>query len=95
MGVPDQDAGTIQVSDMVRAMPPTVARAKSVFIDCDACPRAMGKVHVAALQDFRDWARFSVIPDRAKADLIFLFSANPYLGDYLTRDGKDTRPVLR
>jgi len=28
-----------------------------------------------------------------QADLIFMFSANPYLGDYLTRKGPDTRPV--
>jgi len=25
--------------------------------------------------------------------LVFLFSANPYLGDYVTRDGPDKRPV--
>ena len=31
--------------------------------------------------------------NRRKADLIFLFSANSYLGDYGTRDGPDTRPV--
>jgi hypothetical protein len=34
-----------------------------------------------------------VVPDPKKADLIFLFSANRYLGDYLTRDGADQRPV--
>ncbi len=28
-----------------------------------------------------------------QADLILVVSANPYLGDYLTRDGPDQRPV--
>ena len=31
--------------------------------------------------------------DPKQADLLFMFSANPYLGDYLTRKGPDTRPV--
>ena len=47
----------------------------------------------AALLELADWNRFRVLPDRRRADLIFLLSANPYLGDYLTRDGPDTRPV--
>ena len=34
------------------------------------------------------------VPDPTNADLIFLFSANPYLGDYVTRDGPDKRPVI-
>jgi hypothetical protein len=47
----------------------------------------------AAFQELADWGRFEVVASRKKADLIFLFSANPYLGDYVTRDGPDTRPV--
>lgn len=77
----DEDTGLIHVSDMVRAIPPKVARAKSVYIDCDACPRAMGKARVAALQEMRGWSRFTVVADRTKADMVFLFAANPYLND--------------
>jgi hypothetical protein len=40
------------------------------------------------------WNRFRILEDRKKADVVFLLSGNPYLGDYLTRDGPDTRPVL-
>ncbi len=89
----DEDTGLIHVSDMVRALSPKVAQAKFVYIDCDACPRAMGKARVAALQEIRDWNRFTVVADRTKADMVFVFAANPYLNDYVTRDGPDTRPV--
>jgi hypothetical protein len=35
-----------------------------------------------------------LVLDRRHADLVFLFSANRYLGDYATREGPDTRPVF-
>ena len=78
---------------MFRALPPKVTQAKSVYIDCDACPRGMAAAWLAAFQALTDWGRFDITPDPKKADLIFLFSANPYLGDYVTRDGPDKRPV--
>jgi hypothetical protein len=37
--------------------------------------------------------RFQMVRNRHEADLVLLFSANEYLGDYLTRDGPDKRPV--
>jgi len=40
------------------------------------------------------WNRFRILEDRRKADVVFLLSGNPYWGDYLTRDGPDTRPVF-
>jgi hypothetical protein len=46
-----------------------------------------------AFQYLTEWGRFDIVPDPKKADLIFLFSANQYGGDYLTRDGPDTRGV--
>jgi hypothetical protein len=93
IGTLDKATGTIDVADMFRALPPKVTRAKSVYIDCDACPRGMAVAWLAAFQELVDWGRFDIVPDPRKADLVFLFSANPYLGDYVTRDGPDKRPV--
>jgi hypothetical protein len=93
LGTLDKSNGTIYVDDMERGLPPKVAEAKSVFILCDACPRGMSKAKLAAFEELEGWNRFDVLDDPNKADLIFLFSANPYLGDYVTRDGPDRRPV--
>lgn len=38
--------------------------------------------------------RFHLVESPHGADLVFLFSGNEYLGDYLTRDGPDNRPVF-
>jgi hypothetical protein len=84
---------TIHVDDIVLELPEQVRRAKTVAIVCDACPRAEAKARKAALRALLDWNRFTLSDDPHHADLIFLFSANPYLGDYLTRDGPDKRPV--
>lgn len=93
VGSLDRATGTISVADMFRALPPKVTQAKSVYINCDACPRGMAAAWLAAFQELVDWGRFDIVPDPRKADLIFLFSANPYMGDYVTRDGPDKRPV--
>jgi hypothetical protein len=93
VGTLDKATGTIFVEEMFRALPRTVTQAKSVYIDCDACPRGMAAAWLAAFEALTDWRRFDIVPDPKKADLIFLFSANPYLGDYITRDGPDKRPV--
>ena len=53
----------------------------------------MAAAEQTAFQEMVDWGRFDVIGNRKNADLVFLFSANPYLGDYGTRDGPDSRPV--
>jgi hypothetical protein len=93
IGSLDQATNTIQVDDMVRTLPPKVMQAKSVYIYCDGCVRGMAKAKPAAFEQLTAWNHFTVVPDPHKADLIFLFSANPYLGDYVTRDGPDKRPV--
>jgi hypothetical protein len=93
VGSLDQIAGTIHVDDVYRALPPKVARARSVHIGCDGCVRGMAAAWLAAFQELTEWGKFDIVPDPRKADLIFLFSANPYLGDYVTRDGPDKRPV--
>jgi hypothetical protein len=69
-----------------------ITQANSVFIDC-VCPRELAEARDAALHQLQDWGRFRLAENHRQADLIFLFSGNPYLGDYLTRDGPDKRPV--
>lgn len=93
-GVLDKPSDTIHVGDIVAALSSKVSQAKSAYIDCDACPRAMADAGLIAYHELQDWARFDLAPDRRHADLVFLFSANSYLGDYVTRDGPDTRPVF-
>lgn len=70
-----------------------IKRASSVAIDCTACPRALAKARETARRELAVWDRFQIVDDPEHADLIFMFSANPYLGDYLTRKGPDLRPV--
>ncbi len=67
--------------------------ADSAAIDCSACPRALAKAGKTAEQQLAAWKRFRIVNDPKQADLVFMFSANPYLGDYLTRKGPDSRPV--
>jgi hypothetical protein len=93
IGTPGPAASAIHVFDIVAATPPKVAQSKTVYIDCDSCVRDMAKARLAAFQELTAWKRFTVVPDPHKADLVFLFSQNPYLGDYVTRDGPDNRPV--
>jgi len=71
---------------------PKIMQAKSALIVCE-CPRAMAVAEGRALQELQLWGRFQIVHRRDQADLVFLFSANQYLGDYLTRDGPDKRPV--
>jgi hypothetical protein len=71
---------------------PKVVEAKSALIVCE-CPRGMAVAEGRALEELQLWGRFQIVKHRDKADLVFLFSANQYLGDYLTRDGPDKRPV--
>ena len=93
-GILDKTTSTIHVTNVIRALSPKITHARSVYIDCNACPRAMANAWSAAFQALTEWGRFDITPDPKKADLIFLFAANPYDGDYLTRDGPDTRPVF-
>jgi len=93
IGTLDTATGTIHIDDMFTALSPKIVQATSVYIDCDACPRGMAAAWQAAFDELEDWKRYDITPDPKKADLIFLFAANPYLGDYVTRDGPDKRPV--
>jgi hypothetical protein len=74
------------------ALPAKIMQANSVYVDC-VCPRALGAAQETALLELQSWGRFKISEDRRHSDLIVLFSGNPYLDDYLTRDGPDMRPV--
>lgn len=69
-----------------------IVKANSVYVDC-VCPRALAAAQETALQQLQSWGRFQIAQDRHQTDLVILFSGNPYLGDYVTRDGPDKRPV--
>ena len=72
---------------------PKILKAQTVYLDCD-CRREMKASVPNALPEFFEWGRYQLAPDRDHADLIFLFSMHPYLGDYFTRDGPDKRPAI-
>jgi hypothetical protein len=72
---------------------PKILQARTVFLDCD-CRKEMAVSVPTALPELLDWGRYQLVPDRQHADIILLFSMNPYLGDYLTRDGPDKRPAV-
>jgi hypothetical protein len=74
-------------------IPTKILRSGTVYIDCSACPRALATAGKTANLELRDWGRFRIVDNPRSADLIFMYSGNPYLGDYITRDGPDTRPV--
>lgn len=74
------------------ALAAKIVKASSVYVDC-VCPRALAAAQETALQQLQIWGRFQIADNRRQTDLVILFAGNPYLGDYLTRDGPDTRPV--
>lgn len=93
VGTLNKATTAIHVSDIFPVLSAKVTQAKSVYIDCDNCVRGMEKANRAALDFLTDWKRFTLVQDPKNADLVFLFSANRYLGDYITREGPDQRPV--
>jgi hypothetical protein len=73
-------------------LPGKIMEASTVYVDC-VCPRGLAVARATAVRQLRDWGRFEIADNHRQADLVLLFSGNPYLGDYLTRDGPDTRLV--
>jgi hypothetical protein len=92
-GILSTKTATIHVTDMIPALPSKITQARSIYIECDACPRQMAVAWSTAFQYLTEWGRFEIVADLRRADLVFLFSANQYGGDFLTRDGPDTRAV--
>ena len=70
-----------------------IKKATSAAIDCSDCPRSLANAGKAAQQALTMWGRFRLVDDPKQADILFVLSGNPYLGDYLTRKGPDERPV--
>jgi hypothetical protein len=75
------------------ALPAKIMQATSVYVDC-VCPRGLAVAQDTAVLQLQSWGRFQISQQRWESDLVFLFSGNPYLGDYITRDGPDPRPVV-
>jgi hypothetical protein len=73
-------------------VPDKIMEANSVYVDC-VCPRGLSVAQSTAVEQVKFWGRFQLSNNRHESDLIFLFSGNPYRGDYFTRDGSDTRYV--
>src|SRR5580658_7508784 len=90
--VPFATAGSAVKSEH-SALSEKIMQANSAYISCE-CPRGLAVAGTRALQQLRSWGRFQIVDSVRQADLVFLFSANPYLGDLLTRDGPDKRPVF-
>lgn len=93
IGTLEPDHETLKVAEILSPLSPKVMQAKTVYIDCEQCVRGMTKASQAAIDALAEWKRFTVVQDPRRADLILLFSPNPYRGDYVTRKGPDTRPV--
>jgi hypothetical protein len=70
-----------------------IKKATSAAIDCSDCPRSLANASKAAKQALTAWDRFRLVEDPQQADILFILSGNPYIGDYLTRKGPDQRPV--
>lgn len=70
------------------ALPAKITQASSVYLDW-VCPRGLAVAQDTAVQQLQGWGRFQISQQRWESDLIFLFSGNPYPGDYITRDGPD------
>jgi hypothetical protein len=73
-------------------LPAKSMQANSVYVDC-ICPRGLAVARETAVEQLKSWGRFQISQNRRQTDLVLLFSGNPYLGDYITRDGPDTRNV--
>jgi hypothetical protein len=74
-------------------LPAKIMQATSVYVDC-VCPRGLAVAQDTAVREFQSWGRFQILQQRRQTDLVVLFSGNPYLGDYITRDGPDKRSVV-
>jgi hypothetical protein len=90
---PGAPKNTKATKEKVAPLSSKILQARTVFLDCD-CRKEMAISVPTALPELLDWGRYQLVADRHQADLILLFSMNPYLGDYLTRDGPDKRPAL-
>jgi hypothetical protein len=72
------------------AQSPKIMNAKTVYFEDGT---GVDKVGEAALVELKKWGRFQTVADKKNADLIFIFSADPYKGDYITLASGNTGPM--
>lgn len=67
-----------------------ILSAKTIYFDDRSGAPASGK---KALEQLKKWGRYQIVQDRKQADLVFLFSADPYKGGYIIISGGQTATV--
>jgi hypothetical protein len=72
------------------ALSTRILSAKTVYFNDKTGSDAVGR---NALAQLRKWGRFAVVPDQKEADLIFLFSADPYRGGNIILSGGQTGSI--
>jgi hypothetical protein len=71
---------------------PQLLSAKSVYFDDRTGSPAVAK---RAVERLKKWGRYQVVNDPKQADLILLFSADPYKGGYIIISGGQTATIDR
>src|SRR5271155_4174746 len=69
---------------------PKILSAKSVYFDDRTGAPAAAK---KAAEQLKKWGRYQIVSDRKQADLILLFSADPYKGGYIIVSGGQTATI--
>ena len=69
---------------------PKILSAKSIYFDDRSGSPAVAR---EALFQLLKWDRFKIVDDRKNADLIFLFSSDPYHGGYVIFSGSQTGTI--
>ena len=69
---------------------PKILTAKSVYFDDQSGAYVVGE---KTLSQLKKWGRFKIVKDPKQADLIFLFSADPYKGGYVVYSGGQTGTI--
>jgi hypothetical protein len=69
------------------AKSPMMMAAKTVYFDNKTGADAVGEATVAQI---KKWGRYRLVTNKAKADLIFLLTADPYRGGYIVMASGET-----
>jgi hypothetical protein len=69
---------------------PKILSAKSVYFDDRTGAAATAR---KAVEQLKKWGRYEIVSDRKQADLILLFSADPYKGGYIIVSGGQTATI--
>jgi hypothetical protein len=69
---------------------PRIVNAKTVYFQNTTGSDTVGSEALAAL---KKWGKYQVVPDKSKADLVFLLSADPYKGGNIEYSGGQTGSI--